>query len=133
MSETNLSRHISEIVLISFIIFLVFGLSSTMHMNDDGSMSDCPFMGQASLCQMSVFEHIAKFQSIFTITVQKNLIAFLILILTLIFTTIVGYLLFTLAPPKQIVYTTRECHRGVTFNKILLALSDGRLQPKLYA
>ncbi len=104
----------------------------TMHMNDDGSMSGCPFMGQALLCQMSVFEHIAKFQSLFTAVVQNNLIAFLAAILITIFTTIIGHLLFTTAPPKQLAYAN-HAPQGVTFNKILLAISDGIIQPKLFS
>ena len=132
MFNVNLSKHISIIILASFFFLLVLGLNMTMQMNDDGSMSDCPFMEQASLCQMSVFEHIAKFQSIFAAAVQNNLIAFLAAIIIAIFSIIVGYLLFVPAPPKQLVYASDQ-PQGITFNKILLALSDGIIQPKLFA
>ena len=122
------------IILLSFIFVLMFGLNMTMHMNEDGSMSDCPFMGQASFCQMSIFEHLTKFQAIFiTTTPHNNHIYLLTSILFTIAAIFIGQLIISnLSPPKQLLSYSHKL-QGINFNGFLLAISDGIIQPKLYA
>lgn len=101
-------------------------------MDDNGNMSDCPFTDAVTLCPMSFSEHIAVFQSTFRAIPYKT---FLFLILATIF-------LLTPHPkvgPRdylsdiRLKFFFKDKPELLIFNKLLLALSDGILQPKLYA
>lgn len=116
-----------------FMLVATAGIVSTM-MTDDHSgmmMSGCPFMGEAgSLCQMSIFEHIAKWQSLFVATMSFNMI--LLLFVVVVFSLFSRALAHALAPPD----TVSKYHEppDITFFKPLLAaFSRGIIQPKLYA
>jgi|SRR3989344_2289197 len=120
---------------IAFILALAFSFSfsvgmMTMHTDDKGNMSDCPFMGVDAICQMGIFEHIGTFQSMFTGIPGKSILITIILALVLVSLPVIQR---SGIPPDNIRFFTKESLQLPTFNKILLALSDGIIQPKLFA
>src|SRR3989338_7709961 len=124
------SRMKISLLLILVIIFsFSFGVT-TMQMDKDGSMSDCPFMNATSICQMSFSEHIEVFQNMFSGVQARSILVYIFFI----------FLIFPFSmipkgnsPPNTVRLFTKEYPRLYNFNKILLALSDGIIQPKLYA
>ena len=61
----KLSENLIPLVLAPFVFMSLFGIGIGMDMKD-GQMSSCPFMAsQASVCQMSVTEHIGQWQQAF--------------------------------------------------------------------
>ena|SRR3989338_7892036 len=123
------SRMKISLLLILVIIFsFSFGVT-TMQMDKDGNMSDCPFMGMDAICQMDIFEHIGAFQNVFTVIPGKSILFVIVLALVLVSLAIKRQ---SGIPPDNLRFFTRESLRLPNFNKILLALSDGVIQPKLY-
>lgn len=120
-------------LMLILLVNLSFGFGvDTMSMDDNGNMSDCPFTDAVALCPMSFSEHIAIFQSTFRAIPSK----------TLLFLVLASLLLLALhskISPKDYPSYTRlkfffkDKPELPIFNKLLLALSDGILQPKLYA
>lgn len=117
--------------LLAYLFVLTMG-AMTMVMDESGDTSSCPFMGEAVICQMGVFEHITIFQSVFRSVPQESS---LILLLS-------GVLLAVLSLIKKPGLIAQDKFRQfprtnqsviATFNKFLLALADGIIQPKLYA
>ena len=114
-----------------FLISLGFWAGVIFHLDETGNMNPCPFMPQDMACQMSIVEHISGLQSLFLYIPQ--------------FSVIIGFVftLFLLVSgnrneenlifPKQIVSTDLCFRLTKPFDKLLAALSDGILQPKLYA
>lgn len=104
-----------------------------MNMNEDGSMSWCPFMDSgSSICPMGVFEHITMVQSVFAGVTKDAIWAASLLI----FLALSGAsLLFSCERPniayRRYFYLLKSY--PLIFNKFLLALSNGLIQPKLYA
>lgn len=59
-------RRIAVVALLAFSTLALLGLSYSMHMEEQG-MSHCAFMSeQASVCPMTVFDHIATWQHMIT-------------------------------------------------------------------
>ena len=128
MKQATLSAAIITAV---FSVF-AFGVM-TMDMSDDGSMSSCPFMDQGMvMCPMSLAKHISIVQGIFNV-VPKNTISIISLYLLLAVLALfsINRLGIDFNESRRYFYTIPP--PSLSFNKLLLALSDGRLQPKLYA
>lgn len=122
-------KKITLILILAFTFSLNAGMVS-MHTDDMGNMTDCPFMGAAAICQMSPFEHIEAVQNMFNgIPVKSILLAIFSLILVISFATIPKIN----SPPYGFRFFIKETAPLPSSNRILLALSDGRIQPKLYA
>ncbi len=105
-------------------------------MHKDGKMSNCPFMinDSSSLCQMSVSEHMQKWQEMFAAIVSKVAsIPLLLVVLSVSFVYSLSQ--FTLAPPlTQILKRYKKEHPDIrALNPLLMAFSKGILHPKLYA
>ncbi len=120
----------TSLVLILAIIFSFgFGMA-TMQMDKDGNMSDCPFMGMNAICQMGASEHIGAFQNMFSgVQTRSALVSILFIFLALSSLMIPK----GNSPPNMVGLLIKECPHLYNFNKILLALSDGIIQPKIYA
>ena len=56
-----LGKKIALILVLSSLFSFSVGMM-TMHIDDKGNMSDCPFTGADAICQMGIFEHIGIFQ-----------------------------------------------------------------------
>lgn len=125
----NLSQKLSIIIILAFAFSLNAGIAS-MHTDDMGNMTDCPFMGMDAICQMNPFEHITTVQIMFTGIPAKSIgLAILSLILIISFTAIPRIN----SPPNRFRFFINEISSLPSPNRILAALSDGRIQPKLYA
>ncbi len=117
-----------------FLFVSLVGLNLSMSFHKDGQMSNCPFMtGQYSICQMPAGNHISQWQQIFAATPPL----FNILLLSVIFFVGLSFLIsqFALAPPNIFAFRTYSANHPESklFNNLLLAFSDGILQPKIFS
>lgn len=131
----NFSENLIIFVFASFAFASILGVGMSMEMTD-GKMSGCPFMAsQATLCQMSVTEHISQWQQAFLgIPTKTDSLAFVVILLAAIITPFTK--LFSQFE-KQREFAARllaycKTHIAKTFNPLLFAFSDGILNPKIY-
>lgn len=103
---------------------------ATMSMSNDGIMSDCPFAGVDSICQMNTFEHIAAFQNLFR-SIPQNTLLFLLSLFSFAMLLSVIQPLTTVPTRPRIFFTINISN--IFFNGIIFAISNGVLQPKLYS
>ena len=132
ISMRLLNKNIISALLVSFVFTMTVGgfVSSEMMMSDDGMMQPCPFMGAASICNMSPLEHFSQWQQMFTSIPQEFSIASLLLLLAL---ALVSYFIGHLSPPKRTeVFVPRHRYRERVFDPLKLAYARGILNPKLY-
>lgn len=125
------------IVIMTFLIAVISGISFTMGAGNKGTMGNCPFMDNASsLCQMGVAEHMEKWRQLFAAIQNRN--TFFLFVLGLLFTAFVIYRLtfyFSLAPPLVLIFQRYQKKNPEVklFDHLLLAFSDGVIQPKIFA
>jgi len=124
-------QKISLILILAFTLSFGFGVA-TMHMDDNGNMSNCPFMNSAAICQMSFSEHIATFQSTFRVIPSKMVFSAM-LVLTFLLVTFSTIIPRIYSPPNNLRLFLKNSLEMPFSSKLLLALSDGIIQPKLYA
>ncbi|MDP3696418.1 MAG: hypothetical protein Q8R55_00090 [Candidatus Taylorbacteria bacterium] len=122
-------KKIALIIVLAFVLSFSVGMMTT-HTDDKGNMSDCPFMGMDAICQMSIFEHIGTFQSMFTGIPGRSILSGIIFPLVLVSLVTIQK---SGIPPDNLRFFMKENLQLPSFNKILFALSDGTIQPKLYA
>lgn len=126
MSQENMSLLLILVIVFSF----SFGVA-TMDMDGNGNMSDCLFINTITICPMSFFEHIAVFQSNFrAISFKTLLLTLLVLALFLILNS--KTIPLDQQPRIKLKLFSKNYPKSPIFNKLLLALSDGIIQPKLY-
>jgi predicted metal-binding membrane protein len=131
----KLSKNATILVLASFAFMSVLGMGISMEMND-GKMPGCPFMaGRAAMCQMSAMEHIAQLQQSFLgIPTKMNL---LMLAMVLLAVAILPFVK-PFSRLKEItdffsrLFAYRSEPHAQISNPILLAFSDGILNPRIY-
>ena len=122
-------KNIYILVILAFVSISIGGIVG-MHTDDMGQTTACPFTATSAICQMSVFEHIEAFQNMFSGILIKNIFLSILLILLIVSFSVTLHIN---GPPNLFRFFIKESLSFSNFNKILLALSDGRLQPKLYA
>lgn len=126
-----LSSKILVLLLLSLMLFGTLSMAHTsMNMNHDGGMTDCPFMPGVTICSMSPFEVISASQSFLSdIALQKDIA----LLLLLISGAFVSYALFKFFSPPRDLHAFRiiSKHSKQT-NFLLEAFSSGLLNPKLF-
>ena len=126
---------IAILIGIAFIGVALFGVSVSMPMDKNGAMPDCPFAsGSGSICPMNVVQHIGYWQQLFTSTIPAStaLTPLLLFMITAygIFSRI---LINEISQKSQSAYFSRESNtRFKLFNHLLLLLSGGILNPKIY-
>jgi hypothetical protein len=135
----NLRKKVSEnlifFTLTSFIFMSILGIGIGMEMKD-GQMSSCPFTaGQEAMCQMNITEHITKWQQAFLgIPAKTNFLAFIAVLLFAIFASFIK-------PFPQLKKLTESAVRFLAYHRanfakvfdpLLIAFSDGILNPKIY-
>ncbi|MBI4053857.1 MAG: hypothetical protein HY397_00845 [Candidatus Doudnabacteria bacterium] len=102
----------------------------------DRQTSTCPFMAsEASICQMSVTEHISEWQQAFLSIPGKT--NFIVLALILVAAALLTFVksLFQLKKPTELatqLFTYRKENLVRVFDPLLIAFSDGILNPKIY-
>lgn len=131
----KLSKNFIIFVFVSFAFMSILGMGMSME-TKDGQMSGCPFMtGRATICRMNVTEHIAKWQQAFLgIPTKTN---FLALAAALLITALVSFIKPFLQLKKLTVSTVRflvyrRANFAKVFDPLLVAFSDGILNPKIY-
>ncbi|MBI2100201.1 MAG: hypothetical protein HYT48_02585 [Candidatus Vogelbacteria bacterium] len=131
----KVSENLIFFTLVSFVVISILGMGMSME-TKDGQMSSCPFVAsQTTMCQMSVTEHIAKWQQAFLgIPTKTN---FLVLAVALLIATLVSFI----KPFSQLKELTTSTTRFLTYHRanfakifdpLLLAFSDGILNPRIY-
>src|SRR3989344_9451182 len=92
------SKNIIILGIVAFLAMSFWSLSS-MSMDMNGRMINCPFMnGSSSFCQMSVTEHINQWQQFFTMTREKSLLLYLSFLLISLY--VMGFNVITKAYEK---------------------------------
>ncbi len=129
------SKNIIALGIIAFLTMIFFSLSS-MSMDMNGKMINCPFMNSSSsFCQMSVSEHISQWQQFFSITREKSLLLSLFSLLMFLYVAV----FFVTA--KRYEELKHQRFRGhfyryapeiKLFDYLALAFSDGLIRSKIY-
>lgn len=103
---------------------------SNMNMSKAGDMPGCPFMGEAGICRMTPFEHVAAWQNMFTSTPQPfAALTLLMLIALFALGRHFRYLVPKRKPEHRTAYSPpREI--GV-FDPLKLAFARGIIHPKI--
>lgn len=136
----NISKFITLFVLLSLFFIVGFGLSNSlgMDMKDNGTMGGCIFDGQAEICPMILTEHISNWQSMFSVTLQKNFffIQLLVLISALVVTAFalrrhLLLLLFSYFSERWKFYIKNNPNLSL-FDRLREAFSQGILNKKIY-
>ncbi len=108
------------------------GMAGDTHGDMQGNMAGCPFMLGASICHMSLFEHMASWQTMFVATGSVSNVL-LVLLSVFVFAFFLSKYFF---PPPRLFANARLTHakrRSLRFLETLdLAFSDGILNPKLF-
>lgn len=138
MTLIKKSKSLIVLGIIAFLVMSFWGLYS-MPTNERGMMGDCPFMNHStSLCQMSAAEHIAQWQQLFALvkTDKFSLFLFASLIIAFIVLTFPfakNYRIKTPPLSRFRLYSSRYRPEIKLFNHLLLAFSQGILNPRIYA
>ena len=130
MNDMGMSyKNICIFLVLAFVFSFSAGMIS-MHTDDMGNMTGCPFMGINSICQMGVFEHIGTFQNMFSGMPSKSVLTSILLVFLAVSFSAIPHVN---RSPNSSELSIKEDLSPPNFNRILLALSDGIIQPKLYA
>ncbi len=82
MRKLMSKRLLGLVVVLAFVTAAFWGVHLTMQMDSHGAMQNCPLLGHMeSVCTMTVTGHIAKWQQLFTATVQSSKFLFAALLL----------------------------------------------------
>ena len=132
--------HVKNLLLslgiVVFFVVGVFGLPlSGMSMGMDGEMINCPFMDMdgASICNMSLFEHISTWQGTFASVVDQHGAELLLLLLATVLSFTQISLFGLLKDIVRLPLTQRRLRRRVVYRAFFQeAFSSGILNPKLF-
>lgn len=137
-AKIYLSRFVTAstiFILASFAFMSILGVGMSME-TKDGQMSGCPFMaGQAAMCQMSVTEHVTQWQQAFLgIPAKANFLALVVALLIMALASFIESFSrlkkLTASTARFLAYHKVNC--GKVFDPLLVAFSDGILNPKIY-
>ncbi len=124
------SKNVIVLGLVAFLVMSFWSLFS-MSMNMNGQMVNCPFMNDLSnLCPMSVSEHINQWQQFFTI-IREKIILLYPFVLLLVVSLIIGKKTCN-SLQRYRHYLYRYKPEIKLFNNLLIAFSQGILNPKIY-
>lgn len=141
MKKVTPNIKISLVVMIilaallgSFFVFLFTDFG--MMMNPDGSMGDCPFNPDGSICTMNFREHMNIWQTMFTAVPQKMTIAsFILLALWFSFAALI-FKNFLLKYSRLLFYDYRLYIKQYSYislvDPVKRAIYKGRITPKIF-
>ena len=134
IKKVNLVLAVVSIFVLTSVI--LFGVSYSMVMKSDGTMTNCLFTKIEGICLMTFSEHFNLWQNIFVFDIPKTMtisLSFLVIFLGLAFTYITYNKLndFTknIASPK--LYQKQK-NPLLFFDYLKEAFSQGILNPKIY-
>ncbi len=132
-----LHKNLILIAILSTTVFILttsFGLNMSMGMDNSGHMTNCPLMNdKGSICPMTLTDHLAKWQQLFTINTSSALM----MILSMLAVTSIYFLVKSNAAVNQSTlflyrYQKQRQREAKLFNPLQLAFSNGILHPKRY-
>ena len=130
ISNIKSAQYFLPIILVAYVFVLSLG-ATTIMTDENGSMSGCPFMTGSSICPMGILEHISTFQSIFNAIFSKTFLYLTVLILS--YLIISSSLPININSPPKFLSILRSNRKRFFSDQFLLAISDGRIQPKLFS
>lgn len=124
-------------ILATFVGMAVFGVEMGMIPDENGNMSGCPFATeQTSVCPMNTIEHIAQWQQAFLgMPIRANLLALAIIALLAVVIIPLVKPFFQLKKLTMLAARLLAYHKDnlvKVFDPLLVAFSDGILNPKIY-
>lgn len=134
MNLKSIQNIIKFILVIAVFWVLLFGLfQMDMSMNTMDGQANCPFASHSmSICQMNPLEHIAEWQSMFTMLPVQNLLSLLFaLFALLVISKFTDWGKFLRAKPSRLSLKNQTLYRQI-FNPLQEAYSRGILNPKLF-
>ena len=132
--RAKLAENLVLFVLASFAFMSIFGVGIGMTVQD-GQMSSCPFMaGQETMCQMSVTQHIVQWQRAFLGIPKGDFLALAVILLAIVLIPFAKPFskLEKLTEFTAQLFAHEKAHPLKVFDPLLLAFSDGILNPKIY-
>lgn len=123
----------SALFVFTFFAVVSLHMDMGMTMDDEGNMSNCPFMvSQISICQMTIDEHIRYWQTIVTSIVQQQSGTLLGLLALALFFALerCTHRDHQERPRAKPLYGYHYLHK--LFSYLLWAFADGVLHPKIY-
>lgn len=127
-----------KLLFLGLAVFFFVGFLSIghfgMNMDQDGQMSNCPIMGAETICQMNPLEHLAAWQSIFTVLPSKDTFN----IITLLFLSLIIFLSLRSSrcddnsPPVQSYNLFSRIEALIIRNPLQEAISSGIIHPKSF-
>lgn len=133
MAALNRHNLIIALTLASFVYVAIFGLSMGMNMNNQGQMTNCPFMSEgASICPMTIGDHVSAWETILMYLTETIGFVWLGIIMS-----VVLFILPTLLSPPNFCrfHLARFFDFSETkiFDFLRLAFADGILHSRIYA
>ncbi len=95
MLHRQITQGIVTLSIGALLAVAIFGFSSGMVTNADGTMSSCPNMGVPALCHMSPLEHAFSLQNMLTSIPFSGVFAFLIFLLLALATLLLVPIIWT--------------------------------------
>lgn len=122
--------------IFSVLAACLFSASSdfSMEMDRHGNMDGCVFTGKTTLCNMSVTEHISRWQNLFTAIPQKTLDLLLAISFALVALLVSNKIIRSpdeYQSPQQRLYVKQFAALGIV-TPLQFAFSRGILHPKIY-
>ena len=135
-TRIEVKKLILSLGIAVFFVVAVFGLPlSGISMGMDGEMIGCPFMDMdgASICHMSLFEHISTWQGTFASVVDQHGFSMLALLLTAVLSFVSINLPGSFKDIARLPFDQRHLRRRVAYRGFFQeAFSNGILNPKLF-
>ena len=137
-SGQKLTKIIFTLGVAVFLFTGFLGLSHfSMTMNREGkmTMSDCPFMNGMAICNMSILEHIATWQSMFAHIQQLQNPMLVLLFLLSLSLAMVSWIKRLYPPPKNMLEQCASffgCEHVLIIKPLQDLFSNGILNPKLF-
>ena len=130
------TKIVAVFITTVFVIVALFGINSGMNMRQDGSMTGCMF-DQSMDCPMGYTEHISQWQQTFIAVQNTNNDILLSIILLLMGAGMILSFLRYRNYDFESHFDVSKIHKernglAKLFDYVLRALSDGRLNPKIY-
>lgn len=131
----SITKYLAIITLFALSSLGILGLNLSMDMEDNNQMSNCLFMpADSGQCQMSITDHLSKWQGMFLAVLDSSLILILFTILSL--GLIFSVIRYSSTDPPEIYlgeHLKKENSRLKLFDYLLQAMSRGILHSKIYA
>ncbi|GEM_PF-1802473 len=125
---------LAAVVMVALLALATIGMYSMT--GSDGMMVACPLMSEtATLCPMTLMEHLSQWQAMTRAVVPQGLLLLAALLFLVFWIVQPIHRLRLLNPPNSIsIFFYRRYQSQIrSLNRMLLAFSDGILNPKLFA